>query len=83
MDGPTLSGNKYSGDIGKLFDSVTELEINPNFEKVAIGPPLIELTDKVIKDLSTDQAYAYKITNAIRSGVLSNVLALLEIGPNL
>jgi hypothetical protein len=81
LDGPTLSGNKYSGDIGKLLDSATELEINPNFEKVAIGPPLIELTDKVIKDLSTDQAYAYKITNAIRSGVLSNMLALLEIGP--
>ena len=81
LDGPTLSGNKYSGDIGQLLDSVTELEINPHFEKVAVGPPLIELTDKVIMDLSTDQAYAYKITNAIRSGVLSNVLALLEIGP--
>ena len=81
LDGPTLSGNKYSGDIGKLFDSATELEINPNFEKITVGPPLIELNDKVIKDLSTDQAYAYKITNAIRTGVLPNMLALLEIGP--
>ena len=48
---------------------------------IDIGPPLIELRQEVIKDLSTDQYYAYKITEAIRTGVVPIILANLQIGP--
>ena len=81
VDGPTLSHNRWSGPVGQLLDSATDLEINPNFTKIDIGPPLIELRQEVIKDLSTDQYYAYKITEAIRTGVVPTILANLQIGP--
>ena len=38
IDGPTLSDNNLSGTIGKLLDSVTELDINPNFPQISVGP---------------------------------------------
>ena len=81
VDGPTLSHNRWSGPVGQLLDSATDLEINPNFTKIDIGPPLIELRQEVIKELSTDQYYAYKITEAIRTGVVPIILANLQIGP--
>ena len=81
LDGPTLSNNRWSGPLGKMLDTATELEINPNFTKITVGPPLIQLSDEVIKDLSTDQFYGYMMSNAIRTGVLPERLAHLEIGP--
>jgi len=38
LDGKTLSNNKWSGSIGKLLDSATDLEINPDFATITIGP---------------------------------------------
>ena len=64
-----------------MLDSATELDINPDFTKVYVGPALPQLSDEVIKDLSTDQSYGYRIVTAIRTGVLPKDLALLEIGP--
>jgi hypothetical protein len=81
LDGKTLSNNKWTGNIGKMLDTATELEIDPSFTKLSIGEPLISLSDNVVKDLSTDQAYGYRITQAIRTGELPIDLALLEIGP--
>ncbi|KAJ8387960.1 hypothetical protein AAFF_G00147510 [Aldrovandia affinis] len=81
LDGPTLSDNKLSGPIGKLLDSATDLDINPNFSQIFVGSPLIKLPDKVIQDLSTDQHYGYNIVCAVKDGVLPARLALLEIGP--
>ena len=62
-----------------MLDTATELEINPNFVKIDIGPPIIDLRLEVIKDLSTDQAYAYQIYLAIRTEHLSKTLAHLEV----
>ena len=81
LDGKTFSNNKWAGTIGKMLDSATDLEINPSFEKIQLGDDLIYLTNEVLEDLSTDQAYGYKITEAIRSGQIQKDLALLEIGP--
>ena len=81
LDGKTLSNNMWTGNIGKMLNTATELEIDPSFTKLSIGEPLISLSDKVVKDLSSDQAYGYRITQAIKIGELSMDLALLEIGP--
>ena len=81
LDGPTLSNNKFSGPIDQLLDSATDLEIIKKFPKTLVGPPLITLPDKVIKDLSTDQHYGYRMVSAIRRGNIPGGLALLEIGP--
>lgn len=80
LDGKTLS-NKWSGTIGKMLNTATELEINHSFIKLSIGEPLISLSDNVVKSLSTDQAYGYRIIQAIRTGNLPRDLALLQIGP--
>ncbi|KAG0718000.1 hypothetical protein GWK47_053344 [Chionoecetes opilio] len=71
----------HGGPIGKLLDSATDFEINSNFIRISVGPPLIKLPDKVIQDLSTDQRYGYKIVCAVRDGVLPAGLALSEIRP--
>ena len=59
LDGPTLSHNQFSGPIGKLLASATDMDINPNFTPIIVGPPLMKLSNKVIEDLSTDQHYGY------------------------
>ena len=81
LDGRTMSNNKWTGDIGKMLDNATELKINHSFTKLSIGELLISLSDDVVKDLSTDQSYGYRITQAIRTGELLTDLTLLEIGP--
>ena len=64
--GPTLSNDKWPGVLGDLLEKATELEVNPNFTRIKIGPPVVELSDEIMKDLSTDQAYAYQILNVLR-----------------
>ena len=64
-----------------MLDSATDLDIDPDFTKVCVGPGLPQLSDEVVKDLSTDQSYGYRIVTAIWTGVLPKDLALLEIGP--
>ncbi|QQP40751.1 Uncharacterized protein FKW44_017171 [Caligus rogercresseyi] len=75
------SEQSYMGKIKEEHYSVANLDINPNFNCICVGPPLIKLPDEVIQDLSTDQHYGYKIVCAVREGVLPAKLALLEIGP--
>ena len=81
LDGKTLSNNKWSGELGKMLGTVTELNTNRNFEAVTLGKLLIVLPDKILKDLLTDQAYGYRIVIAIRTGVLPENLINLEISP--
>nr|XP_047139363.1 uncharacterized protein LOC124815162 [Hydra vulgaris] len=81
LDGESKSGTKWSGPIGSLLDEATNLEINPFFSRVETGEPLINLSNDVVKDLSTDQYYGYQIVKAIRSGHVPQQLGLLEIGP--
>ena len=59
--------------------SATELEINPHFEKIDFGPPIISLRQEIVRDLSTDLSHAYKIHEAIKTGNISKTQ--LQIGP--
>ena len=56
-------------------------KINPHLPKIQVGPPIIQLRQDVIKDLSTDQYYGYMIVDAIKSGNMPDNLALLKIEP--
>src|SRR6218665_557030 len=71
---------QWAGEISKRLDNATELQIDHSFAKLSIGEPLLQLSDDVIKNLSVDQAYRYKITQATKTGELQADLALLEIG---
>ena len=66
LDSIMLSHNKWPGPLGKMLDTATEIEINTNFVKINLGP-LIYLSQKIIKDLSTDQSYVSQICQAIKT----------------
>ncbi|KAG0716426.1 hypothetical protein GWK47_009769 [Chionoecetes opilio] len=44
----------HGGPIGKLLDSATDFEINPNFTRISVGPPLIKQPDKRILAIRGD-----------------------------
>ena len=80
-DGPTTSDHTFSGPLGKSLGTVTELEHNPRFAKINIGPALIKLDQEVIEDLSSDQNYGYRMVNAIKLGKVPLDLQNMDIGP--
>ncbi|XP_047127448.1 uncharacterized protein LOC124808427 [Hydra vulgaris] len=75
LDGKTTSKTGFSGPIGKLLFKVTEMERNYSFKPIFVGPGLIELDEEIIKELSSDQKYAYKICQTVISGTLTKDLA--------
>ena len=81
LDGRTLCNNRWMAPICKLLDSMTELPTNPSFARGISGDLLISLFPEVVEDLSSNRFYAYNIAEGIRSGAISNDLALLEIYP--
>ena len=81
LDGQTVSGNKWAGEIGKLLDTATEFEVNFKFPQIVTHIEVIDISSEIVRDLSTDQSYAYKIWKSITSGVLDPIIAKLEIGP--
>lgn len=80
LDGPTSSDNTFSGPLGKALQNVEDLDYNPNFKPIKIGPGLPELDQKVIDDLSTDQQYGYNLVLCIMAGKVSQQILLLAIG---
>ena len=81
LDGSTQSNNQWSGPLGTMLNNATDLEINPDFTNVCeSSPPLIYLSPDIVKDLSTDQSYAYQIVTFIKTGVLPKRLSSQEIG---
>lgn len=77
IDGVSKSPNTFSGDIGKLLPDCEKLPV-VKFESF----PLCQLPAEVINptQLSTDQAYLYKISEAVISGQCSSDLALMHPG---
>ena len=80
LDGKTDSKTGFSGPLGKLLKQVPDMQRTQNFKKIALGPDLIQLSDQVIGDLSTDQELSYKLVLAIRSGHLPRDIALRKPG---
>ena len=63
-EGMEISGaNTFTSELGKLVtDDVHLFEVNEKFEVLDFGPVLIELPEEIVKDLSTDQKYMYKMS---------------------
>ena len=80
IDGKTMSKNRWTGPLGKMLDNVTDLAVAKKIKHIE-APQLPILQPQILLDLSTDQAYAYKIHEGIRIGHISTSLTLLEIGP--
>ena len=80
LDGKTDSKDGFSGPIGKLLKKVERMRPNFEFEKIEVGPGLIELPESVISDLSTDQNLLYQRCRATITGVLPRDVALRKAG---
>jgi hypothetical protein len=79
-DGKTSSKDGWEGELGKMLPAVRSLEKNLNFPVILGKTPLPDLPDEVVKDLSSDCNYGYRITKAIESGKLDAYLAVLTVG---
>ena len=72
LDGPTTSDNTFSGPLGKALHAVEDMDYNPNFKAIKLGPGLPDLSQEVIDDHSTDQQYGYNMVQSIK-GIPINV----------
>ena len=79
-DGKTSSKDGWEGELGKLLPTVRSLERILTFPAIPGKSELPDLPEKVIRDLSSDQYYGYKICKALRSGVMDEDLAALTVG---
>ena len=52
----------FFGPVGKSVNDAVNLEINPKFQAITIGQPLIALDQDIIADLSTDHKYGYRLS---------------------
>ena len=68
MSNKTTSGGSWRCPVMKELDHVLEKEINPDFEPIALGPGIEPVDSEVLKSLSVDQQFAYKICNVVRTG---------------
>ena len=68
LDGPTTSDKGWSGPIGKLLSNVNTMSRLREFEPIKELEPMVQLTEKVVKGLSTDSQLAYRLTQTIVKG---------------
>jgi len=79
LDGPTVSGNKWTGPVGSRLDEDVYLQ-----EPIAFQPvpsPLQRPSAEVLDDLSTDQRLLMEYVLAISSGEIPNRFRYHRPGP--
>ena len=81
LDGPTTSGNSFSGEVGKLLSVTQKLPYNPNFEPLVLGEPLVELPVDVMADLSHSQQFGFRMLKGLEAGTIHPSLRRMGIGP--
>ena len=68
MDGKATSGERWSGPIGRIISGdVVSLPLKNDFQPVK-ECNMHEIPTEVVKNLTGDQAYLYKIFKVIESG---------------
>ena len=83
LDGKSASGNAWKGPIGKLIPKVKELEFNEEFEAIPgteLGE-LVDLSEDVLEDLSSDQKLLYRLVKMVKSGERIPNIEKYEIPP--
>ena len=68
MSGATTSGGTWKCPVMKQLNTVLDKEITVDFEPIVVGPGIQPVSEEVLKSLSEDQQFAYKICNVVRTG---------------
>ena len=80
LDGPTASGNTFTGKVCKLIcDEVQDYVTNPDFKRIDVEEGILDLPDDVVEDLSHDQKHGYKLVSLITGR--SQDLSCLKLKP--
>ena len=79
-DGKTSSKEGWEGVLGKQLKTVQTLDRAYTFPAIPGKTELPDLPEKVVKDLSSDQHYSYRIAKAVRQGKIDEDLAALTVG---
>jgi hypothetical protein len=80
LDGETISGNKLSGDVGKLLDA-DELYQRDPVQFVPVPTQCKRPNDTVLEDLSEDQRLLLEYTLGIASGKIAERFQKRKPGP--
>ena len=81
LDGPTCSKDGFQGNVGKLLSVVEEMEYNPNFRALPGGEDLITIPDDIVQKMSTDAKLCYRLSQAVKTGILPPELQEIKPGP--
>ena len=81
LDGPTGSGNTFTGPVEKLLPKTQSLPYNPEFEPLTLGEPVPEMPPDMMSDLSWGQQFGYKMLKALEAGAVPPSLQRMMIGP--
>ena len=79
LDGDSLSGDKWSGPIGKLLPEVESLPINPNFP-VLDSFLVPAISSEALSQLNADQKMLAKLVIIITTGVIPPNFSKYTIG---
>ena len=80
LDGKTTSKDGFSWRIGKMLSRVNTMSRKSSFEAITGTEELIELPEKVVKNMSTDSSLSYQLLVALRTGELRSELANRKCG---
>lgn len=80
LDGPTSSDKGWSGKVGKLFAKVETLERKTDCDPIPLLEPLVDSSEAVLKEMSTDSVIEWKYLQAVVNGKLDPEVAALTCG---
>src|SRR6218665_3878915 len=78
LDGPTSSDKGWCGTVGKLLSKVETLERKTEFEPIPLIEPLVDISENIASQLSTDSIVAWRYLHAILKGKLDPEVAALN-----
>ena len=80
LDGPTSSDKGWCGTVGILFSKVETLDRKTEFEPIPFLEPLVDISENIASQMSTDSVVAWKYLHAIVKGKLDPEVAALKCG---
>ena len=80
LDGKSSSKDGFSGPIGKMLSQVNTMSRKSSFEPIEETEEIIQLPEKIVKEMSTDAALSYQLLTAVRAGKLPPELASRKCG---
>ena len=71
---------RRASPVCSLLSKVGEMPYNPKFKALPGGEDLIELSEEVVNNMSTDQSVCYKLVVAVKQGELPPALLNMKCG---